>query len=110
LGFYKWDVIYGVTAKNKFQSNAMSTNEKSHCRICGYKADEPPWGEDGNTPLFEFCPCCGVEHGYQDATRIAVLNFRKKWLDKGMPWDDEKEKPAQWDPTSQLSHVPSAFK
>jgi hypothetical protein len=33
------------------------------CRICGLKQDFKPWGEDGKTPAFEICSCCGVEFG-----------------------------------------------
>ena len=32
------------------------------CRVCGYCDEELfPWGEDGETPTFEICPCCNVE-------------------------------------------------
>lgn len=31
-----------------------------NCRVCGLRLEEPPWGRDGATPLFEIRPCCGV--------------------------------------------------
>lgn len=41
------------------------------CRVCGFQAGDPPWGQDGLTPLFEHCPRW-VEWGYQDATPVSV--------------------------------------
>ena len=37
------------------------------CRVCGLLSSDPPWGYDGVSPTFDFCPCCGVEFGYEDA-------------------------------------------
>lgn len=31
------------------------------CRVCGLPLDEDPWGEDGKTPNYTICPCCGVD-------------------------------------------------
>jgi len=68
-----------------FQSNEtlntpMPSEADFHCRVCGFREDEPPWGEDGRTPLFDFCPCCGVEHGYGDATPAGARNWRARRL------------------------------
>jgi hypothetical protein len=46
-------------------------SEKNHCRVCGYKSKDARWGEDGQSPLYDFCPCCGVEHGYLSLQRRA---------------------------------------
>ncbi|KTR95394.1 hypothetical protein NS220_06265 [Microbacterium testaceum] len=35
------------------------------CRVCGYFSEEPPWGLDRSCLTYEYCPCCGVEWGYQ---------------------------------------------
>ena len=88
----------------------MKTEIHAHCRVCGYENGDAPWGEDGETPLFEHCPCCGVEHGYQDSNRKAVMGFREKWIESGMQWDDENQKPLQWDAIAQLANVQKEFK
>ena len=32
------------------------------CPVCGYPlSDYNPWGDDGKTPTYDICPCCGVE-------------------------------------------------
>ena len=50
------------------------------CRVCGYCDEELfPWGEDGETPTFEICPCCNVEFGYEDAQISSIIRYRKKW-------------------------------
>lgn len=80
------------------------------CRVCGYKSDTPPWGEDGQTPLYDYCPCCGVEHGYQDATPVGARNFREEWIRAGAHWEDESVKPGDWSLEKQLTRVPVEFK
>jgi len=51
------------------------------CRICGYfDKDLMPWGEDGDIPSFEICPCCGVEFGYEDVQIDSIVRYRKKWM------------------------------
>jgi hypothetical protein len=80
------------------------------CRVCGLKLEDPPWGLDGETPLYEYCPCCGVEFGYQDASALGARTFREKWLASGAEWSEPKEKPPDWDLVKQLEHVPEAFR
>lgn len=87
----------------------MLSNENLFCRVCGYQSDEPTWGVDGRTPNFEFCPCCGVQHGYQDATITAVKKFRGQWIAAGAVWDDKKSKPENWSLQLQLQNVPVDF-
>lgn len=66
------------------------TNDAEHfCRVCGYPSDEPPWGADGRSPSYGFCPCCGVEWGYQDCSPSAAEQFRARWLGEGAPWHDK---------------------
>lgn len=51
------------------------------CRICGYTAENfIPWGEDGQIPSYEICPCCNVEFGYEDTQISSIRNYRKKWI------------------------------
>lgn len=58
------------------------------CRVCGYFSDDPPWGLDGCCPTYEYCPCCGVEWGYQDSLPTSVDRFRSEWVQRGGTWTD----------------------
>jgi hypothetical protein len=61
------------------------------CQVCGYEPSEPPWGTDGKSPSFNYCPCCGVEWGYQDASPLGIEMYRAAWLSAGAPWRDASE-------------------
>ena len=87
----------------------MHSSDIYHCRVCGLRLDDPPWGDDGRTPLYEFCPCCGVEFGYQDATPLGAKKHREQWLKAGAKWREPTEQPPDWDPVAQLEHVPAGF-
>jgi hypothetical protein len=84
-------------------------NDLFHCRVCGLRLEEPPWGEDGRTPLFDLCPCCGVEFGYQDASLKGVRAYRSRWLEQGAPWDMPKQRPADWNLDEQLAQIPQSY-
>ena len=47
------------------------------CRVCGLDQGEPIWGEDGRTPTYGICSCCGVEFGYGDEDRENCRTIRK---------------------------------
>jgi hypothetical protein len=79
------------------------------CRVCGYRSDSPPWGEDGRTPLFDFCVCCGVEHGYQDASPNGARAYRAKWIAAGAEWEEPERMPNGWELSEQLGQVPPEF-
>lgn len=83
------------------------------CRVCGHAEPTPPWGEDGKTPSFEYCDCCGVEFGYPDATLTGIRRYRSNWLAKGAPWFRKDTKPAGWNvqqAEEQLKHVPPEYR
>jgi hypothetical protein len=61
----------------------MISKPNYYCRVCGLIQDDPPWGNDNNTPSFNICSCCGVEFGYEDATLNAIKNYRTTWLANG---------------------------
>ena len=84
--------------------------EEARCRVCGLELREPPWGFDGTTPLFDFCPCCGAEFGYQDASPTGARNHRAKWLSAGAQWASPDERPHHWDMDEQLEHVPLPYR
>jgi hypothetical protein len=88
----------------------MPSDEALRCRICGLKLDVPPWGDDGRTPSFEFCPCCGVEWGYQDATAVGARRYREQWLKAGAAWESPELRPAHWDLQAQLMAIPTGFR
>jgi hypothetical protein len=76
------------------------------CTICGYsELEEAPWGDDGKTPSFSICDCCGVEFGYEDATEEGKLQYRKQWIDSGFRWFEESKKPGGWNPKIQLKKI-----
>lgn len=75
------------------------------CRVCGYMSDMPPWGEDGRTPDFELCPCCGVQHGYQDCNSASCLEYRRQWLADGARWAEPKLRPDRWSVDEQLRNI-----
>jgi hypothetical protein len=88
----------------------MALDERYHCRVCGLWRPDPPWGLGGRTPLYEFCPCCGVEFGYQDASVDGVKLFRKNWLASGAEWLEAESRPSKWNLEQQLGFVPKAYR
>jgi hypothetical protein len=88
----------------------MPSDDFMRCRVCGLELREPPWGFDGTTPLYDYCPCCGVEFGYQDATPAGARRFREAWVASGAEWAGPDERPTGWDLGAQLEHVPAAFR
>ena len=90
-------------------STLMRNKEEMICRICGLIQLEAPWGEDGKTPNFEICACCGVEFGYEDSTITGIKSYRKNWLDAGATWEEENEKPDNWSIDAQLRNIPKNF-
>jgi hypothetical protein len=79
------------------------------CRICGYRHEDPPWGDTGTDPSFAICSCCGVEFGYEDATIESCKRFRSAWLARGAPWFDPKDRPPGWKLEDALALVPSEY-
>jgi len=88
---------------------SMRKNNHFYCRVCGYESDTAPWGADGKTPVFNFCPCCGVEHGYQDSHPIGARNYRDKWINSGARWEEQGCKPRGWVLEDQLRHIQAEF-
>jgi hypothetical protein len=80
------------------------------CRVCGLLQDEPPWGEDSNTPTFNICECCGTEFGYEDATAKAIQASRARWLSNGARWYLPEFKPENWQLEEQLQQIPPQFR
>lgn len=87
----------------------MSNNEINRCRICGLDQEEPPWGDDGRSPQYIICHCCGVDSGYEDYTVESCRIYRQIWLAKGSQWMFSKYKPDSWSLQEQLKHIPRKF-
>lgn len=84
---------------------SMPNKENCRCRVCGLLQDQPPWGDDGLTPSFNICPCCGAEFGYHDATMKAIKTHRTKWLSTGAKWFVPNKKPNGWSLEKQLKQI-----
>ena len=80
------------------------------CRVCGLLYDFKPWGEDGRSPTFYICGCCGVEFGYEDTMAVAARKNRQKWIESGAEWFRPTECPPDWDLEEQLTHIPPKFR
>ena len=77
----------------------------THCRVCGFNQDAPPWDENG-APSWYICDCCGTHFGYGDTILKAVRSNRQKWLDNGAQWFSPEEKPENWNLEEQLKNIP----
>lgn len=78
------------------------------CLVCGLDlrgVDDPPWGADGMNPTFTYCPCCGVEFGYQDSSLNGIRRARERWL-LAPEWAQPKLRPAGWSLDHQLKQLP----
>ncbi|HWQ31398.1 MAG TPA: hypothetical protein VNQ79_00830 [Blastocatellia bacterium] len=86
-------------------------NEESlyYCRVCGYREDDSPWGDDGKSPTFNFCRCCGVEFGYQDSSLTGIRKYRQEWIQVGALWFDPESKPEGWSLDEQMKNIPAEF-
>jgi hypothetical protein len=82
-----------------------SDSVKYSCRVCGWTQKDPPWGDDGLSPTFEICDCCGVEFGYEDRTASALIEFRSLWLASGLTWFNNSKMPVNWDLRGQLAKI-----
>lgn len=76
-----------------------------YCRVCGFEQEDPPWGQDGNTPSFEICDCCGVEFGYEDRLDKSIQKYRENWINNGAKWHKPGKKPQEWCLNEQLKNA-----
>lgn len=89
----------------------MTSFDARICRICGYLfSGWSPWGEDGQSPTFDFCPCCGVEFGYQDSSLAGVRRWRDRWLRDGAQWSDSYVESDGLEADARMSRVPEEFR
>ena len=69
------------------------------------KLANDPWGDDGNSPSFEICVCCGAEFGYHDFTLEGVRNHRNKWFMSGKKWHMPEFGPKNWNFEEQFKNI-----
>lgn len=79
------------------------------CRICGFPLEEKPWGEDGEAPTYDICPCCGVEFGNEDYCLDSIREYRIRWINNGCQWFRPRECPVKWDCKEQMENIPKCF-
>lgn len=79
------------------------------CRVCGYGLGTPPWGDDGKSPTWDICPCCGTEFGYEDCTPASAKRKREEWVANEKKWFDARQKPADWNFELQRLNIPDDF-
>ena len=77
------------------------------CPVCGFGGLEDP-AYDPLTGLgsYQICPSCGFEYGVTDDDRqITHEQWRRRWIDAGMPWRDAgvSDAPRDWDASAQLA-------
>lgn len=78
------------------------------CPVCGYAGlSEPPRSDNGGGS-YEICWSCGFEFGVtDDDLGYSYGQWRRKWVERGMPWDSAALRPATrgWDPERQLDDL-----
>jgi len=80
--------------------------EKFQCHVCGFpELERPAYDLEMNQPLFDICPCCGCEFGYNDATPKARERHLKEWIKQGAIWFKPDVRPPKWDLVSQLKLI-----
>jgi hypothetical protein len=77
------------------------------CFLCGYPdLRNNPWSEDGLSPSYDICPCCGMEYGVDDINELAFKLYREEWFSKGRKWFDQQVKPPlNWDLSNQVENI-----
>ena len=88
----------------------MLSEPTKFCRVCGLEQLYAQYGDDGTSPSFEICSCCGVEFGYEDITFWGAQKYREAWLTKGKIWFISAEKPENWSWEVQKKQIPSSFR
>lgn len=87
----------------------LNSEDIRHCRVCGFREDPPPWGEDGLSATFNLCTRCGVEFGYEDASLNGIRRYREEWIKHETPWFRPECKPEGWRLEEQLTSIPEGF-
>ena len=100
--------------------NARDESGQYLCPACGLAGYFEGYSFDkrGGVIATGICPCCFYEPGFDDDTGASagaketvlesILDYRRRWIEAGMPWLGEPERfeplPA-WNPARQLEHL-----
>jgi hypothetical protein len=76
------------------------------CRICGLRQSEAIWDDDGQTPTFATCACCGCTFGRDDTSPDEIRAHRAQWRSAGAAWHDDAKRPPDWSLKDQLARLP----
>ena len=82
------------------------------CKVCGFHYENYyPWGEDGKTPTYDICVCCGVEFGFDDddMAGMGILAYRLKWINEDANFHVASARPENWILEEQLRNIPEEF-
>lgn len=89
------------------RSHGGTTKASTRCRACGFdQAPQWPWGEDGRSPAYLICPCCGAESGLDEVTPADAHAYRDAWVKRGKPWFRPELKPNAWSWEKQKALIP----
>lgn len=57
------------------------------CIVRGFDKLEMPQYKDDGGPMFNICPCCGFQSGYDDLDREMIIEeYRERWIREGAKW------------------------
>ncbi len=98
------------SARKREREKVYSASNMPICRICGHSSENFPWGEDGKSPSFQICSCCGVQFGKEDDTLESIKEYRAGWISKGGKWFVKNETPEGWNIETQMKNIPNEFK
>ena len=92
----------GEDVDRKVEEKEHGRMNENHCYICGHELPAPPWSTQW---IFEYCPCCGGQFGYDDASTKAIASYRQQWLEAGAPWFKPEKRPNDWSLKDQLAMI-----
>ena len=106
----KDNVRYQTEIQKRKTEKCYSAPNTPECRVCGYHNEYYPWGEDGKSPSFQICSCCGVQFGKEDETLISIKEYRAEWVRKGGKWFAKEKKTEHWELEAQFKNIPEEFR
>jgi hypothetical protein len=94
-------------------SDLLEVYRAQLCPVCGFALGFEPWS--GDSAADEICPSCGIQFGCDDSAagilsdRLCIYSdWRQRWIDGGMAWWSQRERPQNWNPTEQLERLQDA--
>ena len=107
-GFCYGNIHFRLLEQMLFYGFLSSEQEDAKSPIIDYY----PWGEDGKTPTYDICACCGGEFGFDDdihACGKPIQVYRSKWISEGANFYNPSERPENWKLEDQLKNIPEEF-